>query len=78
MADYRRKPKIVDKIRIGHGTPLQQYIFRHPLLNDWVSSITVISKVKTFSFGGKSYKSTNSDVHRALQQLVNIGALEKK
>ena len=78
MANYRRKPKIVDKIRIGNGTPLQQHIFRLSLLNDWVSSISIISKVKTFSFGGKYYKASNAEVHRALEQLVNIGALDKR
>ena len=78
MAEYRRKPKIVEKIRIGNGTPLQQYIFRHPMLADWVQSVSIIAKVKTFQFGGKSYRTTNSDVHRALQQLVNLGALDKR
>ena len=78
MVEYRRKPNIVEKIRIGNGTPLQQYIFRHPILNDWVQSVSIIAKVKTFQFGGKSYRTTNSDVHRALQQLVNLGALDKR
>jgi len=78
MAEYRRKSKIVEKIRIGNGTPLQQYIFRHPILGEWVASVAIIAKVKTFQFGGKSYRSSNSDVYRALQQLVNLGALDKR
>ena len=78
MVDYRRKPKIVDKIRIGNGTVLQQYIFRLDMLQNWTPTISIVSKVKTFSFGGKSYKSSNADVHRTLGQLVNIGALDKR
>ena len=78
MTEYRRKPKIIDKIRIGHGTPLQQYIFRSSLLNDWINPISVISQVKVFSFKGKSHKASNADIHRALEQLVNIGALDKR
>ena len=78
MVEYRRKPRIVDKIRIGNGTPLQQHIFRLGMLQNWTPSISIISKVKTFTFGGSSYKASNADVHRALEQLVNIGVLDKR
>jgi len=78
MVEYRRKPKISERLRIGNGTVLQQYIFRHSLLNDWVQPISIITQSKTFNFGGKSYKSSNAQVHRALEQLVNLGALDKR
>ena len=78
MVQYRRKPKINERLRIGNGTALQQVIFRHPLLSDWIPPISIITQVKTFSFGGKSYRSSNTEVHRALEQLVNLGALDKR
>ena len=78
MIQYRRKPKINEKISVGGGTPLQQYIFRLEVLKDWTSSINIIPRVKTFQFKGKSYRASNSEVHKALDQLVNVGVLDKK
>lgn len=78
MLQFRRKSKINEKVRIGAATPLQQYIFRLPRLQNWVTPIAVISEVKTYSFGGKTHRASNSDVHRALEQLVHLGVLEKK
>ena len=78
MVEYRRKLKINERLRIGNGTVLQQYIFRLPLLNNWVQSISIITQSKTFRFGGQSYKSSNAQVHRALEQLVNLGAFDKR
>jgi hypothetical protein len=78
MVQYRRKPKINEKISIGGGTPLQQYIFRLDALKDWTNTINIIPRVKTFQFKGKAYRATNTEVHKALDQLVNVGVLDKK
>ena len=78
MIQYRRKPKINEKISVGAGTPLQQYIFRLDVLKDWTTTISIIPKVKVFQFKGKSHKATNAEVHKALDQLVNVGVLDRK
>jgi hypothetical protein len=78
MVQYRRKPKINEKVSIGGGTPLQQYIFRLDALKDWTNTINIIPRVKTFQYKGKSHRATNVEVHKALDQLVNVGVLDKK
>ena len=78
MVEYRRKPRINDKIRLGGGTPLQQSIFLLRELGNWTHPISVISKLKTFKYSGKTYRASNADVHKALEQLVNMGVLDKR
>ena len=78
MVQYRRKSKINEKISIGGGTPLQQYIFRLDALKDWTNTINIIPRVKTFQFKGKSHRATNAEVHKALDQLVNVGVLDRR
>lgn len=75
---YRRKPRINDKIRIGNSSPLQQSIFKLVELNTWTQPIEIITKVKVYKFKGKSSRASNAEVHRALEQLVNLGVLEKR
>ena len=78
MIRYRRKQIVRTKAPIGSGSPLQQTLLKLPLLKDWTTPLNVTPLVKTFMYKGKQYRSSNREVQEALDQLVNLGVLDKK